>query len=247
MRTAVPAAVLLGLAALPLPAPGQDAARAVVERAVKAHGGADALNRARTLRRNGTGTIAAPGKDVPFTDELIWQLPGRFRLTIDLGTGQDRSRVVRVVTPDKGWQTTGGMVTELGPDRLDELREEAYVLWLFTLTPLLNEPGFELSPAGEAEVGGRPALGVKAAHKGHADTRLYFDKESGLLVQIERRASEGGLPVQKRYVYADHKEFDGVRLPTREAELSDGKVTVELKDVSYRLLRGVNEGVFSKP
>jgi hypothetical protein len=247
MRTTVAATLLLGLAALPLGAADPDPARALVERAIKAHGGTDALNRAQTLRRTDTGTIPAPGKDVPFTDELVWQLPGRFRLTIDLGTGQDRSRVVRVVTPDKAWQTTGGTVTELGPDRLDELREEAYVLWLFTLTPLLKEPGFDLSLVPEVEVSGRAAQGVKVVHKGHADTRLYFDKETGLLVQIERRASEGGLPVQKRYVYADHKEFDGVRLPGRQAEVTNGKVTAELKDSSYRLLRGVNEAVFSKP
>jgi hypothetical protein len=244
MRTTVAAGVLLGLAALPLRA---DPAQDLVERAVKAHGGTSALERARTLRYNATGTIAAAGKDVPFTSEVTWQLPGRYRVTLDLGTGQDRSQVVRVVTPDKGWQTTGGMVTELGPDRLEELQEEAYVLWLFTLVPLLKEPGFDLSPLPEVQVGGRAALGVKVAHKGHADVRLYFDKETGLLVQIERRAREGGLPVQKRYVYANHKEFDGVRLPTREAELTTGQPTVELKDITYRLLRGVNDSTFAKP
>src|SRR5947209_1223250 len=80
--------------------------------------------------------------------------PGRLRLTLDVGTGADRSRVVLVAAGDKGWQSTGGMVAELGPERLAELREEAYVVWLTTLTPLRQE-GFELTSLPEARVGGR--------------------------------------------------------------------------------------------
>jgi hypothetical protein len=246
MRTTLGALLVLGLAAGPAAAADRDAALAVIERAIQAHGGADALNKAQTAVRTSTGTMSLFGKDLAFTDEMTWKLPDRFRLTLEVGTGQDRTHLVMVVNPDKGWQTTGGMVMDLGPDRLEELREEEYVLWLTTLTPLLKE-GFELTPLPDGRVGSRPAAVVKVASKGHADTRLSFDKETGLLLKLDRRGKEAGLTVDKEYVYDAHKAFDGVKLPTKLLELIDGKRFTELTDISYKFPRTVNDAVFSRP
>jgi hypothetical protein len=246
MRTTLGTLLVLGLAAGPLAAADRDAALAVVERAIKAHGGADALNKAQTAVRTSTGTMALFGKDLTFSDEMTWQLPDHFRLAIDVGTGQDRTHLTLVVNPDKGWQATGGMVVDLGPDRLAELREEAYVLWLTTLTPL-QKSGFELTPLPDAQVGSRTAAVVQVANKGHADARLYFDKDSGLLIKVDRHAKEAGLMVDKEYLYSDHKDFDGVKLPAKLMELINGKRFTDLANVSYKFPRTVNDAVFGKP
>jgi hypothetical protein len=245
MRTTLGAFLLLGLVA-PLAAADQDAARAVIDRAIKAHGGADALNKAQTAVRTSTGTMTLFGKELTFSDEVTWQLPDHLRLVIDVGTGQDRTHLTLVVNPDKGWQATGGMVMDLGPDRLEELREEAYVLWITTLTPL-QKSGFELTPLPDATVGSHAAAVVKVASKGHADARLYFDKDSGLLIKLDRRAREQGLMVDKEYVYAEHKDFDGVKLPSKLVELINGKRFTDLANISYKFPRTVNDAVFARP
>jgi hypothetical protein len=246
MRTTLATLLALGLAAGPLAAADRDAALAVVEQAIKAHGGADALTRAQTAVRTSTGTMFLFGKDLTFSDEMTWQLPDRFRLALDVGTGQDRTHLTMVVNPDKGWQMTGGMVMDLGPDRLEELRDEAYVLWLTTLTPLRKD-GFELTPLPEAKAGSRSAAVVKVASKGHADVRLFFDKDTGLLIKAERRAREAGVMVDKEYLYSDHKDFDGVKLPTKLQELINGKRFTDLANVSYKFPRSVNDAVFARP
>jgi hypothetical protein len=246
MRTTLSATLAVALATVPAAAADRDAALAVLDQAIKAHGGADALGRARTAVRTGTGTLTPAGKDVPFSEETVWQLPERFRMSIELGSGPDRSRVVVGVDRAKGWQSTGGMVADLSRERLDELREEAYVLWLTTLTPL-RQDGFELTPLPEVRVGGRPLAGVKAASKGHADVKLYFDKESGLLAKVERRGREAGLTVEKEYLFGNPRDFDGVKLPTRVTELRNGSRFADLTNVSYKFLRGVNDGTFARP
>jgi hypothetical protein len=247
MRTFLGAALVLILAAVaPVRAGDRDDALAVIDQAIKAHGGEDVLTQAQTAVRTSTGAVASPtGKDLPFKDEMIWKLPDRFRLTLDVGT--EKTRLVTVVTPDKGWQTSGGQVAELSPERLDELREEAYVLWLATLVPLKKDSAFELAPLPETKVNGQPAGGVKVAHKGHTDANLYFDKQSGLLVKIERRAREAGLTVDKEYVYGDHKDFDGVKMPTKQQELLNGKRFTELAGISYKFPRSVDDSTFAKP
>ena len=246
MRTTLGVLLVLGLAAGPAAAADRDAALAVIEQAIKAHGGADALNKAQTAVRTATGTMSLFGKDLTFTDELTWQLPDRFRQVLDVDTGQGKTHLVQVVNPDKGWQSTGGMVMDLGPDRLEELREEAYVLWLGTLTPLQKE-GFELTPLPQTMVGSRPAAGVKVASKGHADEKLYFDKDTGLLIKVEGRVKEAGLMVDKEYLYSDHKDFDGAKLPTKLQELINGKRFTDLTNISYKFPRTVNDAVFARP
>ena len=126
MRTIVGVALVLTLATTgPARAGEREDALAVIEQAVKAHGGEDALTRAQTAVRTSTGAIASPtGKDLPFKDEMSWKLPDRFRLSLEVGA--EKTRLVTVVTSDKGWQMTGGQVAELSAERLGELREESF-------------------------------------------------------------------------------------------------------------------------
>jgi hypothetical protein len=246
MRTILGAALVLILVVGLTRAGERDDALAIIDQAIKAHGGEDALTRAQTAVRSSTGAIATgAGKDLPFKDEMTWKLPDRFRLTLDVGP--DKTHLVTVVTPDKGWQMTGGQVTELSPERLEELREEGYVLWLATLAPLKKDAGFELAPLPETKVSGQPAAGVKVAHKGHSDASLYFDKQSGLLVKIERHAREAGLTVDKEYVFSDYKDFDGIKLPTKQQELLNGKRFTELAGIAYKFPRSVEDSTFAKP
>jgi hypothetical protein len=247
MRLFLAASLVLALAAAPLRADDREDALAVIDRAIKAHGGADALTKAQTAVRTASGTMALFDKDVAFKDEMVWRLPDHFRLTIDVGAAQAKTRIQLVITPDKGWQSTGGMVSELGPERLEEMREEGYVLWLTTLLPLKKDPAFELASIADAKANGQPANGVKVAHKGHTDVRLLFDKETGLLVKIERRARDAGQMVDKEYVYGGHKEFDGIKLPTKIQELTNGKRFTDLTEMSYKFPSSVDDSTFGRP
>jgi hypothetical protein len=246
MRTkwaATLAVVVLSWTAGPGRADDSTSARAVVEQGIKAQGGADALERGRTLSRTGSGTMSVSGSTVPFTEETLIALPDRVRITVDLSKGQ---RLTLVVNGDKAWQIVGGTVFDLSKDRVEEVREEAYVLWLALLTPLLSD-AFTLSPLPDGSVEGSPTAGVKVSSKGHADAKLYFDKRSGLLVKIERRGREAGVLLTKTYVFGDYKDVDGVKLPVRESQLLDGKKFIERTSATYKLIRRADDAAFSKP
>jgi photosynthetic reaction center cytochrome c subunit len=244
-------AVLLALAVvLPagrLEAADRDAALATIDAAVKAQGGADALAKAQSVIRTATGVTSAGDKEAPFTDEFVTALPDRFRLTLDIGAGAQKARIILVVNGDKGWQSTGGMVAEIGKTRLEELREEAYANWVATLTPLQKDKDFDLTPLPEEKLNGQAVLGVKVAHKGHADVTLYFDKGSGLLIRLVRQAKEAGAAFEQQFVYADYKEFDGVKLPTKQTESRGGKKFTELSGIAYKFPKVLDESAFSKP
>ena len=237
---------LLGLvaAAATARAADRDAALAVIDRAIRAQGGADALSRARVVSRTTSGFVMQGGKQVPFAGTTLLRLPDQVRLALTL---DKRFPIVTVVNGDKGWQLPpGGSVTELTREHLREIREEAYVWWLTTLVPLRKE-SFTLTPLPDIKVNGEPAAGVKVASPGHSDVRLYFDKRTGLLARLERRASEVGVLVDKEYLYTDYKTFDGVKLPTKETVNLSGKKWQEAVTESCKFLTHIDEKEFSRP
>jgi hypothetical protein len=223
------------------------AAKAVVNEAIKAHGGREKLTKTEFMTRQARGVMSLLGQEVSFTDELVSQLPERLRWTLDAASSGQKTRLLLVINGDKGWQSTGGTVMDISKERLEELREEAYVIWLSTLLPLLKDNRFSLAALPGAAVDGRPASGILVSYKGRPDVKLYFDKETGLLVKIARRAKEAGLAIDKEYVYSAHKAFEGVQLPTKYVELANGKKFVEVAAISYTFLRSVDDGTFARP
>ncbi len=247
MRTGMGCALLALAVVGPLRADDRSAALAVVAEAIKAHGGEDALARMQTFVRKSAGKMTVAGKEVSFAEEYTAQLPERWRRETDLLAGAQKLRVLQVVNGDKGWQSTGGAVTDVGTERLKELRADAYAEWLTTLLPLKKDIALRLAPLPETKVNGEPALGVKVSGAGRADVRLYFDKKSRLLVKAERQASEGGETVLKEETFAAYKDFDGVRLPTKVVQTVGGKRVREITEAAYKFPNKVEEGTFGKP
>jgi hypothetical protein len=246
MQAILRGAVVLGALAAALPAWAGDRERAlaVVEKAIKAHGGAEALSRAAVAERRGQGTMTQPGAgEVPFTNHEVVSLPDRVRLAVRLGPGE----IVIVLGGDKGWiKPAGGGTFEMRKNQLDEYREKAYVWWLATLAPLQKD-GFDLAPVPDGRVNGREAAGVKVSRKGYADATLWFDKQSGLLVKIAHRVSVAGAPVDEEYLYTDHKEWAGAKLPGREVMSYNGRKVTEVKYTDWKLQPRVEDGTFARP
>ncbi len=233
---------LLLLAASPVAASDKEAL-AVVERAIKAHGGEAALVKALMCKRTDTGTQALLGRDMPFVSQVTRSLPDKVRLQIEL---DKRVKTTIVLNGDRGWQTEGGPAVELLTQRLKELREESYLWWLTTLVPL-TKPGFTLSIVSDIKVDGEAAAGIKVVRKGHADTRMYFLKRNGLLAKIERTTTEAGLSVDKEYLYSTFKDFDGVKLPTREVVKVNGRKWTAFTISDYSFPTKFDKSTFSRP
>ncbi len=218
-------------------------ARAIVESAVKAHGGKAALVKAATFQRTGSGAVHLPGSKQTFTDVIVAQLPDRVRITVELEGGL---KVTTVLDGKTGWKGLPGRSVPLPAESVAELQEEAYVQWIATLAPLLGD-AFTLSPAGEAERNGKKCVGVQVAHKGHHDAYLWFDRESKLLQAIDKETVEGGVKLRKRYQFTDHKDFGGVKVATKLVESLNDRPVTEVTIKEFRALDRVDEESFGRP
>src|SRR2546430_2542569 len=78
---------------------------AIIDQAIKAHGGEAALKKTQVCSRSDTGVLVGPGKDLPFTVEVLRSLPNRLKLNIDI---DKRQQMVVVLNDTKGWERNVG-------------------------------------------------------------------------------------------------------------------------------------------
>ena len=220
-----------------------DEAEKLLDEAIRAHGGTAGLTRARQMLRTATGVAILPGGgESKISEKLLTDLPDRYRQELELGP----QHILIVLNGNRAWQVTGGTTQEVGKEMLAEGREYAYALYLSTLIPARREKRFETKVVADAEVFGRKAAGLKVSCKGREDVRLYIDKKTGLLVKVNYSTVDAGLTVEKELFFSDHKDFNGVRLPTTVALFVNGKKFIDFKSASYTFPRQ-DEKSFAKP
>lgn len=233
----------------PVAARADDAAdaRAIVDKAVKAHGGAELLKfKAATVQMK--GTVQVMGQGVEFDGAVATHGPTRQKLDIEVKIGGQKFRIVNVLNGDKGWTRLGDDTKELDKDQLAEAREQGHAGWVASLAPL-QDKGFTLATIGEVKVDDKPALGVKVSFKGRRDVDLYFDKQSGLLVKSETRVrdEESGQEVNEETFYTEYKDVQGTKQAMKFTIKRDGKLFLEGEATGYDLAEKLPDSVFDKP
>src|SRR5262245_33757222 len=103
MRKRFSFSLSLALCVLPLGAQAQPTPRAVIEKAVQAHGGAEQLARLKALRIKSKGTaFLLPGGDpVAFTGETTSQMPGQIKNIMEFRLLGEKHTSIQVIDGDK--------------------------------------------------------------------------------------------------------------------------------------------------
>jgi hypothetical protein len=222
-------------------------ARAVLVRAVQAHGGEAALTRfgARHVKIRG---ILTGNQNLPFTHELFYQGPQRVRDVLTVEAEGRKTTIVYGLNGDEGWMQVNGQPKAVPAEMLTELKESAHLVRMSGLGGVLAaDTQATLLPA--VQVGGRPALGVRIAVKGHREIGLYFDREMGLLVKAEHDALDAASRkmVKEERFYGAWKEVNGLKIPTRVEVLRDGKKFMQAESTEVEVLERLEDGIFTRP
>ncbi len=234
MRTITLAAVLA--ATLGGRAAAQDASRSVLEKAVKAHGGEEKLNRLKAERSQLKGSVQVEDKLVPFVAEIAVQMPAQFKSVMHFQAQDKRFTLVQVLNGDKASVKLNGQAQAVEERTLNEMRQTMYLNRVLLLAPLLSDKAFELTSLGESKVSDRAAVGVKVSSRGRKDVRLYFDKETGLLAKTEHAVvGPDNKEVTQEEYYSDFREVSGYKRPWKLSVFRGGKkvMDAELAEIKY--------------
>jgi hypothetical protein len=229
----------------------QDTPRAIIERAIEAHGGEERLARNRADRVRVRGSLFLPTARVPFVAETMVQLPKHFKTIVELTTAAGRKHTfVYLIQGDKITFTDDGVPREIDAAALAEVRSKMYLDQAVRLVPLLRGRNYQLAPTEEVRVNERPAVGVCVTVRGvpQVELRLYFDKTLGLLVKTEHLLTDGaGKKVREEQYYGDFKDESGYKRPFRVIAYRDGKKVMEADVADVKSYERIDESEFTRP
>jgi hypothetical protein len=231
---------------------GQPASpQAIVDRAIKAHGGQENLNKFKAAVMKGKGTFYGLGKGVPYTGEWSVQGAQQMRFALESTLNGKTFKMIEVVNARTGWiKILDQEAKEMKKDQHQEELEEQFAGWIATLAPL-NLKGFKLSTLGEVKVEGKPAVGVKVEHKGHRYVNLFFDKDSGLLVksefQVKDVEKDADKEMTQEVLFKGYKTIQGLKQATQITINRDGKLFIEAEMSDIRMHEELDAATFARP
>lgn len=217
-------------------APAQDAARAVVERAIQAHGGMERLARNRSDRVRVRGALRADKSIVPFTCDVLVQLPDQFKSVWQMSADARTLTIVRILNGDKSFISVNGQQQNVPPELDAEMRETLHLDRAIRLVPLLNDPAYKLALLGDTKILDRVATGIRVTTSSSKELQLYFDRDTGLLIKTAHNwKGPGGRAVLQEEFYSDYRNVGGYQRPVKTAIYRDGKriFQSELLEVNY--------------
>src|SRR5262245_507178 len=233
-------------------AAADDKAEAVVKKAIEAHGGADTLNKYMASKYTVKGEIDVQGTATEFTGAMANAVPGKFRMNIDLEVMGMKISVTQVLNGDKAKRTVkvGDMVIPQEVEK-DEMKMGQAGQAAQKLTPLLDAKAFTIRAADDEDVNGKKAaVGVATPKAIDKEIKLYFDKESGLLVKTGHKGlgpGDGGArsEVYQESYLSEFKKVSGVQVPTKIVLHHDGKKFMTANMSDYEVLEKIDDKEFT--
>jgi hypothetical protein len=239
---------LVGALLLTAGARADDDAKAIIARAIKAHGGEESRDKFQASQTRAKGKIEILG-GLEFTQEASFMLPDKFKETVEMEVMNQKVRVVTAFNGTQAFIEANGQEVPVDDKIKDALKGATYAMKVARLGPLVKEKGFELSPLGDVKVDGKPAVGVRVSCKGQKDISLYFSKETGLLAKVEHRTVDpmSGNEITEERIITEYAKTDGVPMPKRLTINHDGNKFMEVEILESKRLEKIDDSEFAKP
>lgn len=240
-------AVLLAIA-FAGPAFSQADAKTVIQKAIDAHGGKEKIDKYPAAISKFKGEMSISGLDMTFEGKGV-QGPNQYKIEILADVAGQKLSISQAV--DGGKVKVKAMLAGMTlPQPEDEAAMEELKFALINqeisqLTPLVSNPKkYSIKLGSDEDVDGKKASTVDVTVKMEGDktkeVKLYFDKDTHLLVKFSRKglspgASDGKEALQES-VMSDFKVIEGVKVPMKVVNYVDGKKFMSMIQVEYKLL-----------
>jgi effector-binding domain-containing protein len=213
-----------------------DAAIAVVDRAIEAAGGLEALT-----EKFGAYTVVSKGLyiGVPYEMTSVWKAPDRMFMAIATG-GMEMGYVGETC-----WNVLNGVVIDCAPEEVKSVPTQLYLARVEGLYTL-KQPGFQVALKGAGEVNGRATDAVEVTHPDEpVPVWMEFYKDSGLLARTRYEGSFGGIDGPVTHDILTYRQVDGVQVPLKSVVSAGGKTFVE--DMMKAITWAADDAVFERP
>jgi hypothetical protein len=232
------------------------AARAILDRAIEAHGGKDVLSRYKGLIIKSRGRFFGRQQPIDYTATSSFQAPDRLRIEGVGRSGNTVITVTRVVNGNQGWRLatdptskTSGRLEVMNEEQMKEAREQMHLTLVSRFVPLL-ERDYQLEVLGETDIGRRHVVGLRVQRKSYRDIQLFFDKEDGLLRMTRVRVKDvysSNREVLAETTHSLYRKVKGMAVAHKVVTRYDNEPYIEYEVTEAVPVERLDERLFRKP
>jgi len=219
-------------------------ARAVVAKAVKAHGGMAALAAIKNWHTKGAMSLTVGTTNLEGEYSETVQLPSKRRMEMAV-MGQN---MVQVLDGDTAWASASGRMVPVSRDQIEAMRQGTYANPVRLLTTL-SDPKADIRYAGTDTAFGKTADVIEWNRPGGRPARVFIDSATGLLVLIEQPElsplGSGWVPVQR--VYGDYRTTGKVKFPYSVTVYANGTKAVQQSLAEVQWNAAAPPSLFRRP
>jgi photosynthetic reaction center cytochrome c subunit len=187
--------------------PAVPPAAQLLDKYLAAVGGSDALHKITSRVSHGNLVSSGEGGTPPAAIEVYAQAPDKRVSTVHTKNGDS----ITAFNGLEGWLKIPQRTHIMSAAEVDAARIDAAFYLAADLPTLYSK---FTAAAGES-IDGHDTWLVIGRSEGKQPLRLYFDKESGLLLRLVRYAETALGPNPTQLDYADYRTADGIKIPFR--------------------------------
>lgn len=226
----------------------QDNPAQLLEKAITAHGGEANLAKYPARTWKAKGKVHIQGMEINFTGDWAMSGQDKMKTAIEVDANGQTFQFGMVLNGTEGWRKLGDNVNDMSKEEVERERSNTHAASVGRLLPL-KDKAYTLTMLKETMVEGKPAVGFNVARQGYKDVKMYFDKDSSLLVKTEFDAfdmNSGGDVKQEGYM-SNYKDVQGVKVAMKQVVKREGAVFVESETTEIKLLEKLDDSTFKKP
>jgi len=216
-------------------------ARAIVDKAIAAKGGAELLAKykAQTIREK--GTYYGMGAGLPYTGTTYADANNRSKTVIE-------GVFSLCVDGEKGWMEAMGNTMDLPPEQHAAMVRDMQAGWIIGLAGL-NDEDITLATLPGDDVDGKPTDAVLVTSKDKREHKLYFDRETHLLSKAvyQSWSQEKNGEVEQELLFSAYKPIEGIQSAFKVVIMQDGKKFVESDVQEVKFSESLDEKIFKRP
>jgi hypothetical protein len=222
-------------------------ALALVDKAIKAVGGEEAIGKIKVATWKAKGTISIMGNDNEMTTQVTMQGLDNYRQEMDGEFNGNKIHGVTAVSGEKGFRAFGDNHTDLDKDALANTKRTIYLQVIPVTLTALKSKDFKLDTIPDDKVGDKPVAGINVTGPDKKEFKLYFDKETGLPAKmVAKVAGFGGMgEFTQETTFSDYKEMAGIKKATKIVSKRDGEKFLEQTITEFKALDKVDPKTFT--
>jgi hypothetical protein len=243
---------------------GQEEAEAILNKAMKAHGGDDKLSKLNTFVVKAREKTTISGVETQSIESITsHKFPDKMRTEYKAQAPRMKGVLegVEVFNGEHAWSFRKGETMELPNGHLIHFRRYPFHGFPVRLLPMLKGKDYKLTVGGDTKVEDRPATVIMASKAGAVDMKYLFDKDSGLLLKqeyLDTRSEDSGEPqranpddpkaMKVEVFYEEYKEAGRIKYPSRTKTIHHENGATAVDEITeFKIVDKFDEKTFAKP